>query len=77
MVEGMEQLPYVERLQRLGLLSFGNRGVRGYIIEVFRIMPGEEKVDKYFRQHIIRLWNLATSLEGLDKCMEDNATSGN
>lgn len=45
MVRVMEQWPYQERLQQLGLFSLGKRRWRGDMTEVYKTMKGLNKVN--------------------------------
>ena len=45
MLPGMEGISYEERLEKLGLFSLERWGLRGNLIEVYKIMRGMDRVD--------------------------------
>ena len=46
LVPELKELPYEERLKRLGLTTLEERRVRGDMIETYKIMTGKENVDR-------------------------------
>lgn len=46
MIEGMEQLPYHKRLQRLGLIILIRKILGGAVMEVYKIVMGVDKVNR-------------------------------
>ena len=52
MVHGLKDVSYEGRLETIGLCSLQNRRLRGDLIEVFKILTGREKVDKYQSSHL-------------------------
>jgi len=46
MIPGLQGLGYKERLDKLGLYSLKFRRLRGDLIEVYKILKGNNRVDK-------------------------------
>jgi len=46
MLPGTEGIGYEERLEKLGLFSLERRRLRGYLIEIYKIMRGMDRVDR-------------------------------
>ena len=45
MIPSLRNLPYEERLKRLGMFSLRHRRLRGDMIEVFKVIHGIDKVN--------------------------------
>ena len=51
LIEGLRDKPYSEPLIHTGLVSSGKRRIRGNLIQVFKMLKGENKADfsKFFK----------------------------
>ena len=45
LIEGLSDMSYTERLSRTGLISMKKRRVRGYLIQVFKMLRSKDRVD--------------------------------